>query len=369
MISVTLTQLDNTRVNYDTLKNKWLNLQKKSKSNFFISWVWIGKWLKSINKNYYLVEAVDGDKTVGLGILVPKTDLRFGFIPIKQLYLNRTGSAKEDQIWIEYNDFLLDEAKESVIRKKMIAELVCYKKLWSELHIGISEISVLENNIEASLRINMISILKGYYNSLPLGNNIFEAILASFSKNTRYQIKRSQKLLSTLGPLSIKSVQSPDQALSCLEDIAKGHRDKWKNTPSGSGFDNHHFTSFHHDMVKHEIDNNTADILVLLGGKEVLGYLYNFCYQKKVYFYLSNIKQHANNKIKIGLLMHTLAMEHYAKKGFEIYDFLAGDARYKKSLSSKTYEMGYVCYYRPTLYLKFENSLRKIKQRISMFSS
>ena len=37
--------------------------------------------------------------------------------------------------------------------------------------------------------------------------------------------------------------------------------------------------------------------------------------------------------------MHFLAMAHFAAQGYEAYDFMAGDFRYKKSLSNEGYTM------------------------------
>ncbi len=90
------------------LEETWCELEQRSKPSFFLTWLWIGTWLDSFVDDFFIIEARKQNRTVGLGIFVQRSD-KFFNIPIKnKLYLHRTGVPTRDQIWIEYNDFLLD---------------------------------------------------------------------------------------------------------------------------------------------------------------------------------------------------------------------------------------------------------------------
>ena len=102
--------------NLNRLKEKWLSIEQKSSNvPFFLSWHWIGNWVQNHQDDLYLVEVKDDDKLLGLGLLV-KASKRVG-------WLHKTGDERSDQIWIEYNDFLLVDENKDVIRREIIKHL------------------------------------------------------------------------------------------------------------------------------------------------------------------------------------------------------------------------------------------------------
>ncbi len=67
----------------------------------------------------------------------------------------------------------------------------------------------------------------------------------------------------------------------------------------------------------------------------------------------------------MGLVIHSLVIEQAIKQGVTVYDFLAGEAQYKNSLSNAPpYEQHIYCYYRNTSLLLFREQLRKCKRII-----
>ena len=65
------------------------------------------------------------------------------------------------------------------------------------------------------------------------------------------------------------------------------------------------------------------------------------------------------------MLLQQKAIEHYQKLGLKQYDFLAGDARYKKSLTNHQYQQQMACFYRSHLVLFCEQILRSVKERFT----
>jgi CelD/BcsL family acetyltransferase involved in cellulose biosynthesis len=119
--------------------------------------------------------------------------------------------------------------------------------------------------------------------------------------------------------------------------MAKLHIKQWGGHSFGSGFSNKRFVDFHRNIMTQGI-GQTAHVAKYTAGDQLLGYLYYFTFGTTVYFYLSAINYaNHNNKYKPGLVMHKLAMEDFMHQGFSSYDFLAGKARYKTSLSNQEY--------------------------------
>ncbi|PKG81325.1 hypothetical protein CXF85_17765 [Colwellia sp. 75C3] len=348
----------------EKLGEKWLLLESDSDCSVFLSWHWIGNWLDLVTDKLFLVEAYRDDQVVGLGFFVEKTRKIFGCFTVKQWWLHRTGDQQQDQIWVEYNDFLLDESCSVVVREEMVKAVADFDPSVKEVIIGLSASEKLDFFTESFAKLNFLATTavetNGYLASLSCINGDY--LNKTLSKNTRLQISRSKKILQSQGQLSFEVFSSPQKLVELYPKIASIHIDKWQATNEGSGFSNPLFEDFHQSMALNNT-NNMVQIAVLTLNEAELGYLVNFVYNNKVYFYLSALQKSSDNKIKIGLTLHSEAMKHYAELGIESYDFLGGEARYKKSLSNEKSRLEMKCFYRNEFILRFESQLKKFKMR------
>jgi len=340
----------------------WQDLENRSNATIFLSWLWIGRWLELVTNRMFLIEAYQNEKIVGLGVFVEKERKVFGLFPIKQWFLHRTGNIKQDQIWIEYNDFLLVKDAEDSVRLAMVKALSQHDHKIKEFVIGLSSEKVLNCFnlcfVHSSLLIKSLGYLA---NISHIKNSYLQDIP---SKNTRSQIKRSEKSLRQLGDLTFSVITDKNKINSLYADIARIHIERWGESCEGSGFSNELFTTFHHQLINEEA--SFVQIAVLSLSNKDIGYLVNFVYQQKVYFYLSALKTFDDNKVKVGLTLHEKAIDYYAKQGIHAYDFLAGEARYKQSLSNQCYELLMIRFYKRNWILIIEHQLKKLKNRIKM---
>jgi len=99
----------------------------------------------------------------------------------------------------------------------------------------------------------------------------------------------------------------------------------------------------------------------LKAGEQVLGYFYNFIYRQRVYFYLAGLAPVADKLQKPGLVGHSLLIAHYAARGLDCYDFMAGEARYKAQLGRNTGNLCQLILQRDSINLRLEQLARRIK--------
>jgi len=342
----------------NTIAQKWQDLEQRANCSVFLSWLWIGNWLDLNASAIFIIESYQEDKIVGLGFFTENTRNALGFYPVKQWWLHRTGNPKQDQIWIEYNDFLLDSQCESAVRQEMIDALTHYKDSAAiqEFVIGLSSTRTL-NTFHQMFNLSRTLIAsRGYSVDLEtIKHSYAQDIL---SKNTRSQIRRSEKLLNEIGTLSFRVVTNKQQILDLLPSIENAHIKRWRDSHEGSGFTNPVFTAFHHQLINRD-ESHVVQIAVLSLDDNDIGYLMNFVYDNQVYFYLSALTNGFDSKIKTGMTLHCKAIQHYSEQGLQIYDFLGGEARYKRSLSNHAYDLNINCFYKNNLALRLENLLRK----------
>ena len=96
----------------------------------------------------------------------------------------------------------------------------------------------------------------------------------------------------------------------------------------------------------------------------MIGYLYNLIYRRQVYSYQSGFLFEDDPKLKPGLVSHCLCIEMHEREGNAVYDFMAGENRYKSNLGSPGPDMHYVVLRRPTAANRLEAGLRSLRDRI-----
>jgi hypothetical protein len=105
--------------------------------------------------------------------------------------------------------------------------------------------------------------------------------------------------------------------------------------------------------------------------EELAGCLYCFIDNNCAYFYLSAYKPIEDNRIKLGLSLHSLFIQWLIENRSDIkkYDFLAGEARYKKSLSSHQDDHSYIVVQKDLLKFKVEKLLIGVKNKLKCLFS
>ncbi len=347
--------------NLGETRELWQALEKKAEPNAYLSWSWISAWLTTCAKAPYLLQTYNGSRLVGLGFLSPEyKNIGLG-LSVKKLWLHRTGCDRLDQVWIEHNDFLLDTETADETRAAII-DFLQYRSGFDELYIGLCSDKGFDHSVLAAFKPRNVLAMPTY--SVELSSyDSKDDYLKSLSKNTRSQITRTQRrVVEKYGELQLTLASTPAEKQEYLRETATYHRQRWAASEFGSGFDNDAFIEFHQHLLLNDSSNDVSRLYKLHSAEETFGYIYLLTDADSWKFYLSAIRFDDDNRIKIGLLFHTLVIEQAIAEGVDLYDFLAGEARYKKSLSHIDEKQTMYCFYRPSALTKIREILRTIKR-------
>ena len=348
------------------LADKWVALQSKADSSVFIAWFWVKQWLaqKDLSTNNCLcVEVTLGDDTVGLALFGIKTKKIFLGLSFRQYYLHKSGNIKEDQTWIEHNTFLLDKNHQQQVTNEICQQLANINEI-DDIKVGLSSPRFANSLNFTGFKLRTELESQGYLVDLS-GCTCLDDYLASLSKNTRASIKRSIKLLNQDSPLQLTLAKGAAEKDQVFKNIAELHRIKWRTTVYGSGFDNPCFYQFHQDLIQEQNSAQNCKLYTLYQDEQALGYVYLLTQGDKWSFYLSALHFNEDNRIKVGLVIHSLIIEQAIEQGIQVYDFLAGEAQYKNSLSNaQAYPQNIYCFYREKPLLLLREQLRKYKRMI-----
>ncbi len=344
------------------LKQEWLSLESKTEPSFFLSWAWIGVWLKTYRPQAFILRIHFEDELIALAIIVKASQKRHHFLHARSLHFHQTGHPMQDQIWIEYNGLLAQSTHHENAVSALFNYLTTQDQDWDELVIG----AITDDEADlwahkSGLYRHNLWTAPSYGIDLKALKSSGQPYLNTLSRNTRYQIRRSQRKYEAIGPITITRATNTNEALEFFEQAGPLHLKRWGNQLGQSGFANENFMAFHCTLIQETWPTDNIDLIKLQVDNKPIAFFYNFIYKKRVYFYLCALKQEQDSTLKPGLMGHALCIQHYLGQGLEYYDFMGGNDRYKASLGKKAQQLYQMTLQKDLYKFKVERFGRKLK--------
>jgi CelD/BcsL family acetyltransferase involved in cellulose biosynthesis len=167
--------------------------------------------------------------------------------------------------------------------------------------------------------------------------------LAGRSSNTRQQIRRSDRFYERQGPITVECADSVPSALAMLDEMAALHQAAWVARGKSGSFAIPFFGRFHQALVMTAVPRREVSLLKIASGTSLIGILYNFRCKGRVSAYQSGfVYPDHEHQAKPGLTCHHRAIRLSLDQDFDVYDFLAGEDRYKRSLTDRSHRQSWV---------------------------
>src|SRR5262249_4951184 len=145
-------------------------------------------------------------------------------------------------------------------------------------------------------------------------------------------------------------------------ELKELHQRKWQARGQPGAFASAIIEGFHRDLVADRLPAGEIQLLrVTDGAAATVGCLYNFVLAGRVYYYQSGFAYPDRPAIKPGLVCHALAVGWNIERGARVYDLLAGDSQYKRSIATDCSEMLWLSLQRDRLRFRIEDAFRRLK--------
>lgn len=322
----------------------WSALQGTAPPSFFLSADWILGWLNATGVTPILFRATCDGAAIAAA-LVASAPFNFRHPLRIQYRLHETGVARTDGIFIEFNGVLSEPAFAGDAFAAIIDALRArIAESWTRIlpHEMIVSAAAPAFAADVLARIPRVEIFRrdrSPFADLATLRAAGRTFLEGLSANTRQQLRRARRDFEAIGPLRIERAATVESALAFLGDMKPLHIARWRARGRPSGFDNPAFESLLRDLIRSGVPAGRVDVLRFWAGEKTLGYLVNFRHRNAVLNYTSGFSYADHPKLKPGLVAHLLAIEDAYTNGAARYDFLAGAARYKDSLSTNAEEL------------------------------
>lgn len=348
---------------------------RRPADSLFLSAAWLRASLDGWagRARYRIVEIADEGQPPIWAVLGHRTELRHGLLPVRVVALNQSAVAALDQPWIERNGFYGGTPQTFGRHLSVLLDRLTLDGGWDELRLGGLLEAHAHDALYLAARNGLSCRLEFEQPSFNVDLTRIRAAhggdyLSALSANTRQQLRRARRQAEQrLGPLRLEEADTLATALAWFDASGPLHRRRWgglSDDPYSSGFDNPAFVDFHRRLITLAFPSGGIQYLRLSAGGQPLAYLYNFVSGGHVQFYLSGIDYGVDPSVKPGLLAHWQAIEHNLASDRSVYDFLAGDARYKRSLSTGQDRTLWLVLQRPRWRLQLEAVARRLKRSL-----
>ena len=326
MIAVSVTPV----TDFAELGVRWRALEPRTNGSFFQSWTWVGCLVQERFTDPVLVEAAEDGRTVALA-LFNRVRPRFG---TAVLYLGESGTAELDCPYVEQNGVLAEVGRDDELTT------LCLRAAATRYDLVLSGLS--EPVLPAVRRAAGLVLIGRSQGSPYVDLAALRAsggdYLSARSANTRQQIRRSDRFYQEAGPILLETSDSVEAAHAMLDALAALHQAAWTARGRPGSFAEPFFRRFHRALIVSAMPRGEVSLIKVLCHETTIGILYNFIHRGRALAYQSGFAyQSQTSPAKPGLTCHARAIQGAMDRGLTVYDFLAGDDRYKRSLADQSH--------------------------------
>ena len=339
---------------------EWAALEVRLRSPYLTcSHAWTRTWLKHYGDlvPHRLAVATHAGEVVGMCLITNGVQQYDGPLEIKTLHIGTAGEPESESVCVEYNRLLVAPEFLSPFVRQLTQSIAKRETCECLLVEGVSaEESQEFLNCDTPTGVEEVP---SHYCDL----NLFRAAPSEpwrlFGDSTRTNLRRS---LRDLDDLHVDWADEPQVALQLYDEMIGYHQARWNAAGKPGVFASDRFRFFHRDLIETLVPQQRAVLVRVREQRRVIGILYLLIEQNRLWYYQGGLPDH-QSKYSLGNVTQYLAMLEGARRGYDAFDFLAGDDQYKRVLSTHHNVMYWIRWRRPSLKFRLLDGLRSLRKR------
>ncbi|MGE0297540.1 GNAT family N-acetyltransferase [Pseudonocardia sp.] len=288
-----------------------------------VSWAWTSAWLRhfgdTVNARFALVER--RGEPVAAALLTVSSRSRLG---ARKLHLGTAGEPAGEGVYVEYNDVLCAPSDRTDVVHTLL-HAIREEPGWDELDLpGMRP--------EAATAIaRALPARQTPQASWTMRLQPDQPVLDSLKSPVRRLVRQARESLDP-GPAEL--VRDITLAGEVMDEMALLHQVRWEAAGKPGVLAGKRLRHFLDDLVQEWLPSGRLMLHRLPdpSGK-ALGCVIGFVEDGRFLYYQAGFQRFPDNRKRAGLLCHVEFAETCRRLGMREYEFLAGDARYKRQLS------------------------------------
>jgi CelD/BcsL family acetyltransferase involved in cellulose biosynthesis len=275
--------------------------------------------------------------------------------------LNASGESSSDTTYIEFNDLLCRAGWENKVAEAL-AEHIRDQK-WDELVLaGFSRGAAYETLRTAfgGLVCEEVEHPCHYVDLAEIRRcgKTYDTVLKGRS---RKHLRQNIRYYSSLGEVRLEAARDLQSALVMFDQVADLSQKRWAGKGKNSVLSSSRFRAFHRSILMKCFGQGTVQMLRATAGRETIGVIYNLVFRGKVYFYQCGYQYTADKRLGPGKAALSLAIQYCLDAGYDDFDFLSGEAKYKESMATGSRSLVWTTFRKPGIRFRILDALRWIK--------
>jgi len=281
----------------------------------------------------------DGARLVGLCTFVSRVALHKRLLPFRRLELACSGEPLADEICSDYIGPIAARGREEEVAAE-VAAAIADGRLgpWDELLIPrldgtVSMPSLLTGALQrAGVDASCAPTTRSLYLPLP---STFEAYLKGLTSDSRRFVLKSLRDFEAWAeaPPQLHVVEREADLPEGWRILTALHGERWTGRREGGVFGSPRFAQFHQEVMRALLRRGALELAWITARGEPIAALYNIVWNGRVQFYQSGRKVQIPKHLRPGIVAHACAIRRAIALGRSEYDFLAGNAQYKRQLA------------------------------------
>jgi hypothetical protein len=339
------------------VKTIWTALADACHPTYFLRWAWIENWLATLPRGLSVRLATISDDAgpIAAWFVGERVIFHGGILPSRARFLNATGWEEFDDLTIEHNQWL--ERAPNACSIDLLVDALGSR--WDELVMD----GMIADGAALTPRHPTRIVLRKEVACYTVDLDKVRAVpdyLSLISADSRSQIRRSMKLYAARGEPSVEIAADLTRAREIFTELVTLHTAVWTHRGKTGAF-SPFMRRFHDRLIDERFERGEIQLVRVRFGDVTIGCLYNLVCDGVVSFYQSGMAYEPDNKLKPGLVCHTEAIRFNAAAGHRVYDFLGGDAQYKKSLATDSSQLSWATLRRPRKRFALEGHARDLR--------
>jgi len=325
------------------------------------SHVWTSTWIDHYQDLIPCSFAVayKGDTPCGICLLTEGADQHDGPLLIKTRHLGTAGEPAADSVCVEYNALLVQPEDQPAFITALLDALANSEEWDSLLFDGFASAEL--ESWDLPQQDTSERKVESHYFDLKQIRDEERDVISGFGYSTRKNLRKNMK---SYGNLTTEWAENLEQAESIFADLISLHQMRWQKEGLPGSYASNRFTNFHKTLIQKLIPTGQMGLFRVKIEGQVIGCVQVLIDRNRVLCYQGGSAEY-QGKLSPGVIADYLCIEECFKRGFDAYDFLAGNSHHKQKMSTHHTYLTWAQIRRPRWKFTALNALRNIKQMMT----
>lgn len=317
----------------------WRQLEAVAGCGLATSWDWVATWLLAygtvVPYQFAIGEGPAGP--CGIALVTQGVAQRRGPFPVRTVHLGTAGEPPGHGVCIEFNRLLVLPGQRAAFATALLTAL--RDQRWDVLELNGFAVDDAEPFVRAEPRF-AVARFPAYGVDLKTMRESGQPVLSTLPKSTAAKIRKDvRRFQERYGPIRTHWAETVDEALSAFHEMIPLHQERWQRAGQPGVFASPAFTAFHEALIRRLIPKRGVVLFRAYAGDHLLGVFYGLVDDRMIQHYQWGLPHFEDRALAPGYVVAALCMEEALARGYDEINWLKGEIRYKRELSTVRREL------------------------------